>query len=257
VRLFRRLPRGLGLTEAGAAYAARLGPAWDEVARATAAARSHGRRKAIRLSVMPTFAANWLVPRLGRFHARHAGIEIELETAADLVDLQTRLDLDGAIRLGKGPWPGAAGAPILPADAVPVASPQLCAVMPALRHPRDLLAQPLIGTDHQPAFWREWFAAAEIDATLGQYRSFDNLQVVHEAAAAGLGIALGIDAVVRPYIESGRLRRVFPDPVRLPRHFHLLRRMEDRPGRAFQLFQEWLVDEAAFFASAWRSLALR
>jgi len=257
VRLFRRLPRGLGLTEAGAAYLAALAPAWDEVHRATAAARRSTRPRAIKVSVMPTFAANWLVPRLAGFQARHAGLAVELETSAELVDLQARPDLDCAIRLGKGPWPGLDSLPLLAVDAVPVAAPGYFADRPVPSRPLDLLDLPLIGSHHQPDFWREWFAAAGIDADAAddaRYRSFDNLQLVHEAAVAGMGIALGLDPVVRPYLESGRLRPLFPsplfpNPVRLSRRFHFVRRTRDgEPGRACVLFRDWLLAEAAAFS---------
>lgn len=248
-RLFLRLPRGLSLTEAGAAYFAMLAPAWDGVSSATEAARRRGRQGAVKVSVMPTFAANWLMPRLGRFHVGHADVEVELETSADLVDLQARPDLHCAIRLGKGPWPGLAGHPLLPVDAFPVVRPDFFGAMPVPRCPRDLLAHPLIGSDHQPEFWREWFAAANTDAAPRQYRSFDNLQIVYEAAAAGMGIALGLDPVVRPYLESGRLKRLFPAKLRLPRHFHLVWRQQDRiSDRAFVLFRDWLFREAEAYA---------
>jgi LysR family transcriptional regulator, glycine cleavage system transcriptional activator len=252
VRLFRRLPRGLGLTEAGAAYFAALAPGWDMVSRATEAALSRSGRRVVKVSVIPTFAANWLVPRLHRFHARHGDVEVELETAADFVDLAARPDLDGALRLGKGPWPGLDSEALLPIDAVPVAAPGFFGDGPAPRQPRDLLQHGLIGSNHQPAFWQEWFAAADIDAAAGRYRRFDNLQLAHEAAAAGMGIALGLDPVVRPYLESGRLVRVLPAPVRLPRHFHIVRRQKDGTAeRPFALFRDWLRREAhAFIAAA-------
>jgi len=250
VQLFRRLPRGLSLTEAGAAYVAALGPAWDGVCSATEAARRQGRQRAVKVSVIPTFAANWLMPRLSGFHARHTDIEVELETSADFVDLLARPDLDCAIRLGRGPWPGVNSEPILPVDAFPVASPDFFGASATPCHPRDLLQYPLMGTDHQPDFWREWFAAADIDFAGVQYRSFDNLQIVHEAAAAGMGIALGLDPVVRPYLESSRLRRLFPDVVRLPRQFHLVRRHENQKReRSIALFRNWLAGEAATFVA--------
>jgi LysR family glycine cleavage system transcriptional activator len=244
-QLFRRLPRGLSLTEAGAAYFAALAPAWDIVGTATEAARIRTRGKAIRLSVMPTFAANWLMPRLVQFHVRHPGIDVELETSGDLVDLSARPDLDCAIRLGKGRWPGLVSQPLLPVDAYPVACPGFLGDDPPLQHPQDLLRYPLIGTDHQPEFWGEWFGDVPVDAARCRYRGFDNLQLVYEAAAARMGIAIGLDPVVRPYLESGRLQRLLPSDVRLSRSFHLVRRQgESLSGGAWQVFRDWLFREA-------------
>ncbi|HVY15655.1 MAG TPA: LysR substrate-binding domain-containing protein, partial [Rhodopila sp.] len=247
VRLFRRLPRGLGLTEAGQAYFAILGPAWDRMQAATEAVRDQGRRRTIRVTTMPTFAANWLMPRLVRFPSGRSGVEVELHTSADLEDLHARPDLDCAIRLGRGPWPGLTCEPLLPVHAFPVASPAFADTLGPSRTPADLSRQPLIETHHQPAFWREWFAAAQPAAGTGPDAAprgrhrFDNLQLVYEAAAAGMGIALGLDPAVRPYLDSGRLKRLLPDSVRLPRDFHLVRR-RDGPAddRCFRLFRDWL-----------------
>lgn len=245
IQLFDRLPRGVRLTDAGRTYFAALGPAWDSIGEATEAARNRGKRKVVRVTVMPSFAATWLMPRLSRFPDE--GVEIELHTSPEFDDLRARPDLDCAIRLGSGPWPGLECEPLLPVHAFPVASPGFFHSGQVPGHPRDLLGLPLIGTHHQPEFWRDWFAAAGIDASLGGYRSFDNLQVVYEAAASGMGVALGLDPVVRPYLETGRLRRLLPSAVRLPRQFHLVRRHGPVPGPGFAPFRAWLQAEAQAF----------
>jgi LysR family glycine cleavage system transcriptional activator len=251
VQLFQRLPRGLSLTDAGEKYFAALGPSWETVCSATEVARVTAHRRSVKISVMPTFAANWLVPRLVRFHARHAQTEIELETSSEFVDLEARLDLDCAIRLGRGPWTGLDSQCLLPIDAYPVASPEFLAAKRPLRAPIDLLSHTLIGSLHQPEFWPEWFRGAGVDCRQGNYRNFDNLQLVYEAAAGKLGIAIGLDPVVRPYLASGRLVRVYQTDVRLSRSFHLVRRLHDRTsGGALQIFRDWLFREARASGSA-------
>jgi LysR family transcriptional regulator, glycine cleavage system transcriptional activator len=257
VRLFERRPRGLALTREGADYFAAVAPAWARVHAATEAVRRNEKARPIRVSVMPTFAANWLVPRLSRVPQDHRAWEVELETSPDIVDLDSRPDLSCAIRLGHGPWPRTDNEPFLSVHAFPVASPRfLAAVAPA--RASDLLAHPLIGTDHQPEFWAEWFAANGVDAAAPRLRTFDNLQVVYEAAASGMGIALGLDAVVRPYLESGRLRLVLPGrSIKLQRQFHLVRRRDTtRPTRSLARFRAWLLREAKSFAAS-ASLASR
>lgn len=249
VRLFDRLPRGLALTDAGRGYLAGLGPAWDAIAAATERVRGCGRRRTLRVSVMPTFAANWLIPRLPRFRARQHDIELEILTSPDIEDLHARSDLDCAIRLGTGAWPGLRSEAILPVDAFPVASPGLLQRGPSPATPGDLAVHALIETRHQPAFWREWFAAAGADAGRCQFLAFDNLQVVYEAAAAGMGIALGLDPVVRPYLLSGRLRNVLPGRFRLPRQFHLVHREGAPAAQGLAPFRRWLLAEARAFGA--------
>jgi len=232
-RLFERTPRGVAMTRAGRDYMAALGPAWDAMRGATEAARQ--REGALRITVLPSFAATWLVPRL----ARSPAIAVELHGEAKPIDLQARPEIDCAIRLGAGPWPGLRGEAFLPTQAFPVGAPGL----PPLA-PRDLLARKLIGTHHQPAFWREWFAAHGIAATPTPWRSFDTLQMVYEAASAGMGIALGLAPVVRPWIEAGRLVPMLDGTVTLPRHFHLLRPSGAPVDARFTRFRAWLRQES-------------
>ena len=243
--LFRRLPRGLALTEAGGAYAASLAPAWAAMALATEAARTNAPGRGVTVTTLPTFAANWLLPRLGRFQARHPEIEVGIETSVDLVDLRRRPDLDGAIRLGEGSWAGLAADCLLPIDAFPVASPGYLAGHEPVTSPEALLRHVLIESNHRPEFWPEWFRAADLDAAACRRRGFDNLHLVHEAAAAGLGIAIGLGPLLQPYLDSGRLRYVLPSPVRLSRGFHLVWRADGPPAdSAFDTFRDWLLAEA-------------
>ncbi|MBV8189803.1 MAG: LysR family transcriptional regulator [Alphaproteobacteria bacterium] len=243
VSLFHRLPKGLALTAAGEKYIAELGPAWDTVRAATANAKASDRRGALKISVMPTFAVHWLLPRLAR-DREIADLEVELETSPDIVDLGERSDLDCAIRLGRGPWPGIVGHKVLPVEAYPVASPGFVAAN-GLRGSRDVARHPLIGSNHQPDFWPEWFRLTGTAKGGGGYRSFDNLQLIYEAATAGLGIAIGLDPLVQPYLTSGRLVRLSPGGVTLSRSFHLVRRADRSPHVRFDSFRRWLVAQAA------------
>ena len=242
-RLFDRLPRGLALTAAGESYIADLGPAWDAVQAATSSARAASRRKALKVTVIPTFAVNWLLPRLAR--RRPAGMEIEIETLPDIVDLSARSDIDCAVRLGRGPWAGTSSQTVLPVEAYPVASAQFVAAN-RLAGPEDLARHTLIGSNHQPDFWPEWFRLSGLAPANGPYTSFDNLQLVYEAAANGLGIAIGLDPLVRPYLNNGRLVRLWPGGVRLSRSFHLVRQNRRARDRRIDRFHDWLVSEASY-----------
>ena len=242
-RLFDRLPRGLALTAAGESYIADLGPPWEAVQAATSSARAASRRKALKVTVIPTFAVNWLLPRLAR--RRPAGVEIEIETLPDVVDLSARSDIDCAVRLGRGPWAGTASQTVLPVEAYPVASPAFVAAN-RLARPDDLGRHTLIGSNHQPDFWPEWFRLSGLTPAKGPYTSFDNLQLVYEAAANGLGIAIGLDPLVRPYLDNGRLVRLWPDSVRLSRSFHLVRQTRRARDRRIDRFHDWLVSEASY-----------
>jgi LysR family glycine cleavage system transcriptional activator len=102
----------------------------------------------------------------------------------------------------------------------------------------------LIGSNHQPDFWPEWFRLTGIPKGEAPCRSFDNLQLVYEGAAAGLGVAIGLDPLVQPYLKGGRLVRLGPDSATLSRSFHLVRRAARSSDRRFNSFRRWLVAES-------------
>ena len=180
---------------------------------------------------MPSFAVNWLMPRLAR--ETMAGDETE----GDIVDPQARPDLDCAIRLGRGPWP--AGVPALPVGrGLSVASPDMHRDWRA----GDLSRHVLIAPTTSRISGRNGFAGPAF--TGARYKSFDNLQLIYEAAVAGMGIAIGLDPVVRPYLESGRLTPV-PQTVTLSRSFHLVHRPERAIDRSYGRFRDWLFVQAA------------
>src|SRR3546814_1000263 len=104
VLLFRRLHKAVVLTDAGRRYQARLTEAFDLIAAATEALAAAG-SEVLSLSVEPAFAARWLVPRLGRFYARHPGIELDIDPTPRIVDFR-RDAVDLAIRYGSGGWAG-------------------------------------------------------------------------------------------------------------------------------------------------------
>jgi len=109
----------------------------------------------------------------------------------------------------------------------------------------DLTGHTLIGSNHQPDFWPEWFRLTGGAFRADAYKSFDNLQLVYEAAAAKLGVAIGLDPLVRPYLASGRLVRLWPQSVTLSRSFQLVRRADRGVDRRFNTFRRWLRSETA------------
>jgi len=242
VRLFRRLHRALALTEAGATYRDRLAPAFAEIRAASAALRAPPRRRVLRLNLLQSFAASWLVPRLPRFQALHPDLRIELETETAMVDLAAREDIDAAIRLGEGPWPGLAAVRLMTPEMFPVCAP---ALRRRLRRLDDLAGFTWLGSRHLPRSWAEWTAAVGRPALRPQStQDFDNLQLLYEAACGGLGVALGIDVVVAPYLADRRLVAPFPHRVRRSRAYWLVCRKAERERPAIRALRDWLLDEA-------------
>ncbi|WP_188607648.1 LysR substrate-binding domain-containing protein [Chelatococcus reniformis] len=241
--LLRRLPRGVTPTPRGATYLTDAGEAIDRLRAATHALREGPERPRVRVSLIPSLATSWLMPRLRRFHALHPSIEVELDPSQDYADLDGGA-FDFAIRLGELAPAGIPSEPLLDVHVHPVCDPTLAA-SGALRTPADLAHQALLGPGHRPEFWPEWARAHALDpAALEPIRRIDGL-LLYEAAASGMGVAIALDAVVAPYLASGRLVRPFEAPVRSSRSFRLLSPRLRRSSRPARIFRTWLLAEAA------------
>ncbi|RYZ71850.1 MAG: LysR family transcriptional regulator, partial [Lysobacteraceae bacterium] len=183
--LLARGPRGVALTPQGQ----RL---YDAVAEPIDAIEHAVRRLGARtdnlltLSLIPSMATAWLVPRLPGFLSRHPELGLSLQASTHVVDFE-REPVDAALRLGAGQWPGVTAEFLFEEWITPVASPDFIA-----RHGKPTLAAipslPLLG---DPAGrWRDWFAAFGGQAPTRYAAQFDDTETLHQAAAQGLGIAL-------------------------------------------------------------------
>lgn len=248
VRLFERAGHALRLTGAGRTYLAEVGEVLDRLATVTEAVR--GRRDGpLRITVLPSFAACWLVPRLGRFRALHPDIELKLtsspETSAFTED---RFDL--GIRSGLGRWPGLKADLIAQEMLSPVCSPAIAAGLPSPCSPSDLLASHLLHDTPKDA-WSRWFRhAGQPEAALAAGHAFDDHGHLLQAAAEGQGMALGKLFLAEHALREGRL--VCPVDLILPNDYSYWlvypRTVAGRPdvGR----FRTWLLAEAKATAAA-------
>ncbi len=245
VDLFRRHNRRIELTAAGARYLASVGEPIDKIRAGSDEVRADRACKVVRLSVVPSFATSWLMPRLARFRQLRPDIDVELETNADLVDFAIG-DVHAGLRFGEGGWPGLVAERLLDVEVAPVCAPGLMpntrrVTAEALDRFTILSVVPVLG------LWDDWFKAVG----LGGYRprrlkTFDNLQVLYEAAAAGMGLALGGTHLVDPYLVAGRLAAAFDAPaVTAKSSWHLVYRPRDRSWPPLRALSELLFEEAA------------
>ena len=123
--LFERTPGGLVATEFGAAFTARLGVGFRELAQAVAMADEASQCTLV-VSVAPAFASKWLLPRLSRHFARHPNVLLRIDASGRLADLD-RSDVDVAIRMGDGSWPGGRAELLLAQEIFPVCAPSIAA----------------------------------------------------------------------------------------------------------------------------------
>jgi LysR family glycine cleavage system transcriptional activator len=241
--LFRRLPRQVALTEAGLRLAPGVTEAFELLRSAfegVGAAADHS----LAMSVLPTLAAQWLVPRLGRFQAAHPGIAVQVDTSNEVVDFG-RDEFDLAIRSGLGEWPGLEVHFLLASHFTPVCSPGLLQGR-EVAEPADILALPLIGPGDP--WWKEWFAAAGLGAVEVSGRPGPTLYTQHfegMAAVAGQGVALVNPHFFAADIAAGRLVQLFDLVVEAKRGYWLVYPKARRRSPKIRAFRDWILAEAA------------
>lgn len=254
-RLFRRLTRRVELTEQGEVLARAVRRGLDHIAHGMAAiGRDPQAVLPLRVSVLPSFAQRWLVPRLPRFRARHPEVEVRVVGEARLADLRADA-ADLAIRFGRGSYPGL-HATFLMGDAVlPVCSPGFLRGTPRADRLEQVLQQPLLHdsecVDHASGEdWSSWLAhAGRPDLRCDAGARFSNATLTLGAAAAGLGIALGRRSLLEADLAAARLVPAWPEAAPTAFSYWLLALPERLGCRGFMPFQSWLRDEAIGFSS--------
>ena len=255
--LFVRQPRGLALTKEGAVYFGRVAEALRRLDDASATLRGTGPRLRLRLSVLASFAGNWLVPRLPAFERAHPDIDVAMEATTRYADF-ARDPVDLAIRFGTGPWEGLASEPLFPLEFYPVCRPDrvrgrppLRGGGPPIRKPADLARHTWLEEVHIPTAWPLWLAAAGVAGLEPARRlTYDHAQLMLDAAMAGQGIALTSDVIAERPLRERRLVRPFAITATAPWTYHLVMRPDDRRDPAVSAFREWIVAEVATWRRA-------
>jgi LysR family glycine cleavage system transcriptional activator len=252
VPLFRRLTRALRLTQAGQAALPPMRDGFDSLADAVDLLRAHENSGAITVSIDPSFAAKWLVPRLDRFRAALPDLDVRLDATDKLTDFQ-RDNVDLAIRYGSGNYPGLEVERLLSEEIFPVCSPKLLEGPAPLAQPSDLRHHTLIHLEWDSENvtapnWRMWLLAAgihDIDFTRGPVFSMTTLAL--QAAIEGQGVALASSFLVADDLAAGRLVVPFDlsvcDPLDFAYHVVVPKRTADLPKVV--AFKTWLLDEIA------------
>ncbi|GMG81023.1 transcriptional regulator GcvA [Paralimibaculum aggregatum] len=247
--LFDRSSGRLVLTETGRRYLARIEPALREIEAATAEVLPARGRTGVRLTLPTSFAATWLIPRLGAFEAANPGIDVQLVLTARLVDL-VRDQVDLAIRHGRGSWPGVEAAHLFEDLATPVTAPGL---LPAAEGPLSALPGGVryLVNRLTPGEWEEWARARGLAPPPAETMlPLDAIEQVLQLAEAGHGIGLGRSPYIEPRLERGTLIAPFGGADPTGTGYFLCRAAGVSPSAAARRLARWLEAEAAEFGSA-------
>lgn len=242
VRLVERAGRGIRLTDEGERFALRVRAILADLAAAVQDLTDRSKPRQLRISVTPSFAARWLLPRMTRFAAQHPSIDLDVRASGSLVDFQ-RDDADCAVRYGLGKWPGVASEHLLDERFLAVCSPRLSGGRLPKRPP-DLARCPLLRSNDE--FWRPWFAAAGLpwpEPARGPI--FNDSAHLLQAAIDGHGVALARTSLLGDDVRNGLLVRLFDIEVPSDRHYYFVYPPRMAGAPKVELFGKWLRDEVA------------
>ena len=240
--LFHRRGRGLALTEAGQQLAGVLTGNFQAIHQAMNAIRRQA-SGTLTVSVLTSFAARWLVPRLERFADLHPEIVLNLRTSRELADLR-RDGIDMGVRVGRGDYPGLDARFLMAEDLYVVASPHLAGGLP--RTPEDLVHYTLLRDSFDD--WAMWCRAAGLDIRRLKFgTAIQDSAVLLDAVASGGGIALARSVLAAADLASGRLVRLFDVQVADVFSYWTVTLPERAEEPAIRKFRDWLHAEAGRF----------
>lgn len=240
VALFKRLPRGLMITEEGEALLPVVRESFDRMADTLERFEGGHVRQVLSIGAVGTFAVGWLLPRLAGFRTAHPLVDIRLSTNNNRVDMAAE-GLDYAIRFGDGAWHGTDAVHLFEAPLSPLCDP---AIADTLRSPADLAGHTLLRS-YRADEWAAWFVAAGATSPPLVVRGlvFDSSLAMVEAARQGTGVALAPPLMFARLLSDGTLRQPFP--VSVPVGSYWLTRLKSRvPTPAMRAFATWLARTA-------------
>jgi LysR family glycine cleavage system transcriptional activator len=244
LRLFTRRNRSLALTGAALDYLPSVRAAFEDLRSATERLLRPQHEGVLTVSVLPTLAAKWLVPRLAALQEAHPGIEVRISTGTRVVDF-SREEIDVAIRYGGGRWPGLRAVWLMAEEIFPVCSPSLLNGERRLREPADLAGHTLLHVNLYADEWLHWLTEAGLPPSLAQRGlTFDLNLMALQAALDGLGVALGRSAFVEADLAAGRLVAPFDIVVPSQSAFYVVAPEETADSPKIALFRDWLIAAA-------------
>lgn len=238
VPLFARNGRRVTLTADGKVLADRVRAALRDISEAMESVARRDRNNQLTVSMLPSFAARWLMPRLGRFMEKHPDIPVNVHASLALVDF-VRDGADMAVRFGRGGWPNLEAEKFMDDQRFPVASPRLNRGKLPTR-PVELAKFRLLSTDDEP--WTPWFRAAGVNLPEPKGTMFNDAAMMVQAAVDGRGIAFARRSISEGDLAAGNLVRLFDIAVKAEASYYLVW-PKGKPSAKVLAFRDWMFAE--------------
>ena len=246
VRLFVRSKQRVVLTRAGRLYGTQVRRTLEHLDRDTLSIIAHGSGGgSLELAVLPTFASQWLIPRMKDFYECSPDVRVNMGVRTDTFSFEES-HFEAAIHYGQPTWPGTSSDYLFGEEIVPVCSPALIAK--PVKHVDELLAYPLLHSTTRPDAWMRWFAelGVEDNRTMQGVR-YELHTMLLSAAAAELGIAL-----VPKFFVEGRLDQLgvvipFEATAIAESAYYLVYPTELSHGKPLERFRAWLLEQASAY----------
>lgn len=237
-RLFERRTRALLLTPAGEGYLRVVGAALEQLRDGTEQLRARYHVPRVTLSLAPLAGAERVIPYLAEFRARHPDIDLQIATEQKLRNLRKE-DVDIALRLGDGNWPGVTTQLLMPLTVVPVCAPSRLVGMDALTALGEL---PLLGIEPLRDAWARYYSAAGLPLPTQETLWFDSFASLISACERGVGIGFGLLPLLAPWLHAGRLVPLLPEPQALPYAYYLAYRPEQAARPEVNAVINWVAE---------------
>jgi LysR family transcriptional regulator, glycine cleavage system transcriptional activator len=246
--LFLRSKLGISLTSQALAAYPDIRDGLRQLAAGLNRLRSSAEDSLVTMTVAPSFAAKWLLPRIDHFREKHPLLDIRLDTTDRLVDFAAE-GIDVGVRYGLGGYPGLQADKLFDEDVFPVCSPALLARKQQQADDSWLSRMTLIHdttSSFDPAFpvWRTWLLAhgmTNVDPTRGLRLNSSVLAI--QAAIDGQGVTLARSVIVKPDLDAGRLVKPFEFVDRTNCAYYVIYRKQAGSGKV-GVVRDWLLEQA-------------
>jgi LysR family transcriptional regulator, glycine cleavage system transcriptional activator len=242
IQLFSRVGRSVFPTDSGERYYREVTAAFSRIKAATVDLTSSGKSDRLSVHSAPSFATQWLLPRLPEFVAAHPELDVVFWATSPPYNLMANnCDID--IQYGATSTEGLDVMPFPTERVVPICSPALAHGIRPIRSAADLQFCPLIHSDHCLVRWPDWLERHPgLPLNLDRGLHFDRSFMSISTAAAGLGVCLDSTLLAQPELASGRLVKPLGDDGPEVQGHRLACLMENKDLPKIVTFKTWLRD---------------